>query len=73
MYSIDTEATNMITSSGTNRKPYLDLEMDEEGHPILPDPSEWPKKGMEKKALIRSYVAVAYSQSQIFNLGYSRD
>ena len=50
------------THNGTKRKPYLDVETDGDGHPMLPDPSEWPKKGMDKKSLIRSYVAVAYSE-----------
>ena len=50
------------THNGTKWKPYLDVETDGDGHPMLLDPSEWPKKGMDKKSLIRSYVAVAYSE-----------
>jgi len=49
-------------------KPYLNLETDHDGNPLLPDCEDWPKKSMEKKSLIRSYVAVAY---RVFNFSCS--
>jgi hypothetical protein len=51
---------SIVQNGATSRKPYLQLETDDDGHPLLPDPSEWPKKGMDKKSLVRSYVAIAY-------------
>lgn len=53
---------NVHPPTGTNRKPYWELEIDEAGHPLLPDPEDWPTKGMDKKALIRSYVVMAYRE-----------
>lgn len=48
----------------SSRKPYVQLETDAKGNPLLPEPTEWPSKGMDKKALIRSYVGSAYCQCQ---------
>lgn len=56
----ESEDTKAVMQSGSNRKPYVELATNDEGHPMLPDPSEWPSKGMDKKSLVRSYVAVAY-------------
>jgi len=58
--SAESEDCEVVVQQGSNRKPYLNFETDDEGHPILPERSQWPKKGMDKKALVRSYVAVAY-------------
>lgn len=60
IFKIDTVNTKIMTCGSTSRKPYVEIETDEDGHPLLPDRSEWPQKSMEKKSLIRSYVAVAY-------------
>ena len=56
--------------TSTHQKPYMSVEVDENGHLLLPNPDEWPKNGMEWKALIRSYVAVAYHKAGILNIGY---
>ena len=50
----------MIQPKPSNRKPYLELDIDDDGNPILPDPLEWPQKVTDKKALMRSYIVVAY-------------
>ena len=59
-----TEADNTKATvyGSTSRKPYVEMETDEDGHPLLPDRSEWPKKSLDRKSLIRSYVAVAYCE-----------
>ena len=46
----------------SSRKPYIQLDRDDDGNPLLPDIAEWPSKGMDKKALIRSYVGAAYRE-----------
>jgi len=56
----ESEDCEVFPQQGSNQKPYMNLETDDEGHLILPERSQWPKKGMDKKALVRSYVAVAY-------------
>lgn len=58
----EADETILIPPTGMNRKPYMELERDEDGHPVLPDRDDWPKKGIDKKALIRSYVVVAYRE-----------
>jgi hypothetical protein len=60
--SAEGDETKVIPPTGTNRKPYVELETDDDGHPVLPNRDEWPKKGIDKKALIRSYVVVAYRE-----------
>ena len=58
-----TEEAKFQPPSGTSsRKPYIQLDTDVNGNPLLPDPTEWPSKGMDKKALIRSYVGSAYRE-----------
>ena len=56
----ESEDCEFIVQQGSNQKPYLNLETNDEGHLILPEQSQWLKKGMDKKALVRSYVTVAY-------------
>lgn len=62
----------LMVQSSTHRKPYMEVDVDEHGHPLLPNPDEWPKKGTERKALVRSYVAVAYRKAGILHIGYCR-
>ena len=64
MFSAEAEV-NLHPSTGTNRKPYWELEIDESGHPLLPDLEDWPTKWMQKKALIRSYVVMAYREFKV--------
>jgi len=51
---------NLQPPMGMNRKPYMELNTNDLGYPMLPDLADWPKKGMDKKALIQSYVVMAY-------------
>lgn len=62
---------NVQPPTGTNRKPYMELDTNDLGYPVLPDPMDWPKKGMEKKALIRSYVVMAYREYLVLFLKFS--
>jgi len=68
LHNTETEDTKTTMHIGTSRKPYLNLETDHDGNPLLPDREDWPKKSMEKKLLIQSYVAVAY---HVFNFSCS--
>jgi hypothetical protein len=59
-----TEADNTKATvyGSTSWKPYVEMETDDDGHPLLPDWSEWPKKSLDRKSLIWSYVAVAHCE-----------
>jgi hypothetical protein len=58
-----TEETKFQPLSRTSSwKLYIQLDTDGDGNPLLPELTEWPSKGMDKKALIRSYVGSAYCE-----------
>jgi hypothetical protein len=59
-----TEADNTKATvyGSTSQKLYVEMETNNDGHPLLSDQSEWPKKSLDRKSLIQSYVAVAYRE-----------
>ena len=57
---VESDDTKLVQPKPSNRKPYMELDIDDDGKPILPDPLEWPQKATDKKALMRSYIVVAY-------------
>lgn len=59
---VETDGAMVESGGAAGRKPYLSIPVDDAGYPMLPPPEEWPSKVTGRKALVRAFVALAYSE-----------